>query len=38
MWTKSGPEFEADIGNVYIITKALYGLKSYGAEFRAFLV
>ena len=36
-WTRAGPEFGAEEGKVLIITKALYGLKSAGAAFRAFL-
>ena len=36
-WTIAGPEFGSDQGKPFIITKALYGLKSSGAAFRAFL-
>ena len=36
-WTRAGPEFGEDIGKIFIITKALYGLKSSGASFRATL-
>ena len=36
-WTRSGLDFESDMGKVYIITKALYGLKVSGAEFRSLL-
>lgn len=36
-WCKAGPEFGSDAGKTFIITKALYGLKSSGAAFRAFL-
>ena len=36
-WTRAGPEFGADEGKIFIVTKALYGLKSAGAAFRAFL-
>ena len=35
--TRSGPAFESDIVKVYIINKALYGLKFSGAEFHSFL-
>ena len=38
VWTRAGMEFgEQDMGKVFIIVKALYGLKSSGAAFRAFL-
>ena len=36
-WTIAGPEFGSDQGKPFIIKKALYGLKSSGAAFRAFL-
>ena len=36
-WCKAGPEFGSECGKNMIITKALYGLKSSGAAFRAFL-
>jgi hypothetical protein len=37
VWTILGPEFGADEGKVAIIVRALYGLKSAGAAFRAHL-
>ena len=36
-WTIGGQEFGSEEGSVFIIRKALYGLKSSGAAFRAFL-
>ena len=36
-WTMAGKEFGSDQGKPMIILKALYGLKSSGAAFRAFL-
>ena len=36
-WTRGGIEFGNDKGQVFIIDRALYGLKSSGAAFRAFL-
>ena len=36
-WTRAGPEFGSDEGKPFIVTQALYGLKSSGAAFRAFL-
>ena len=36
-WLRAGPEFGSDEGRVMIVTRALYGLKSSGAAFRAFL-
>ena len=38
IWTVAGPEFGSDIGKIFIIKMALYGLKSSGAEFRSLLV
>jgi hypothetical protein len=35
IWTIAGPEFGEDAGCVMIITRALYGLKSSGAAWRA---
>jgi hypothetical protein len=35
IWTVAGPEFGSDAGSVMIVTKALYGLKSSGAAWRA---
>lgn len=37
VWLKAGPEFGAEQGNVFIVVRALYGLKSAGASFRSFL-
>ena len=37
IWTKAGPEFGSECGQLMLITRALYGLKSSGAAFRAFL-
>ena len=37
IWTKLGPEFGDDCGKTAIIVRALYGLKSAGAAFRAHL-
>ena len=36
-WTYAGPEFGSDAGKIMLIKKALYGLKSSGAAFRAHL-
>ena len=35
IWTEAGPEFGSDSGSVMLIEKALYGLKSSGAAWRA---
>jgi hypothetical protein len=37
VWTVLGPEFGPDVGRSAIIVRALYGLKSAGAAFRAHL-
>ena len=37
VYTWAGPEFGTDQGKPFIIVRALYGLKSSGAAFRAFL-
>ena len=37
LYTWAGPEFGHNEGKPFIITKALYGLKSSGASFRSFL-
>jgi len=37
VWTVLGPEFGSDAGKTAIIVRALYGLKSAGAAFRAHL-
>ena len=36
-WMRAGPEFGEDEGKYFIVSKALYGLKSAGASFRSFL-
>ena len=38
IWMIAGPEFGIDEGKVYLVVQALYGLKSRGVAFRAFLV
>jgi hypothetical protein len=35
IWTLAGPEFGSDSGNVMIVRRACYGLKSSGAAWRA---
>ena len=37
IWTYAGPEFGSEKGSIMLICKALYGLKSSGAAFRAHL-
>jgi hypothetical protein len=37
IWVKAGPEFGTDAGSIMIGVRALYGLKSSGAAFRAML-
>lgn len=37
IWTRAGPEFGSEAGTIFIVKKALYGLKSAGAAFRALL-
>ena len=37
VWLVSGPEFGSESGNNMLVRKALYGSKSSGASFRAFL-
>ena len=37
IWTYAGPEFGSNAGKIMLIKKALYGLKSSGAAFRAHL-
>ena len=37
IWTRAGPEFGSDQGKIMIVVRALYGLKSSGAAFRALL-
>jgi len=36
VWTVARPEFGEDQGTIYLITRALYGLKGAGASWRAF--
>ena len=38
IWTMAGPEFSTDCGAIFLVTRALYGLKSPGAAWRAFFV
>ena len=35
LWTTAGPEFGSKAGSVMTISRALYGLKSSGAAWRA---
>ena len=37
IFTIAGPEFGSDYGKIFIVTRALYQLKSSGAAFRSFL-
>ena len=37
IWTRAGPEFGSEADTIFIVKKALYGLKSAGAAFRALL-
>jgi hypothetical protein len=37
IWTLAGPEFGSDCGSVMVVVRALYGLKSSGASWRAML-
>ena len=37
VWTRAGPEFGSDAGKIMLVVRALYGLKSSGAAFRALL-
>ena len=36
-WIRAGPEFGAEQGKVFIVVRALYGLKSASAAFRSFM-
>ena len=36
-WMRAGPEFGPEQGKVFIVVRALYGLKSASAAFRAFM-
>ena len=37
IWTVAGPEFGSEAGTLFLVKKALYGLKSAGAAFRSLL-
>ena len=37
VWMRAGPEFGNDEGKVYIVVRALYGMKSASASFRSFM-
>ena len=37
IWTRAGPEFGSEAGQPMLVKKALYGLRSSGAAFRALL-
>jgi hypothetical protein len=37
IYTRAGPEFGSEAGTIFLVKKALYGLKSAGAAFRALL-
>ena len=37
VWTRAGPESGSDAGKIMSVVRALYGLKSSGAAFRALL-
>ena len=37
IWTRAGPEFGSEVGTIFMVRKALYGLKSAGAAFRSLL-
>jgi hypothetical protein len=37
IWTRAGPEFGSEAGTPMLVVKALYGLRSSGAAFRALL-
>ena len=36
-WLRAGPEFGAEQGKIFIVVRALYGLKSASAAFRSFM-
>ena len=38
VWLKAGPEFKDEQDKVFIIVRALYGLKSASASFRLFIL
>eukprot|EP00978_Attheya_sp_CCMP212_P009047 scaffold21332_cov42-Attheya_sp.AAC.1 len=37
VWIRAGPEFGPEEGTIFLVTRALYGLKSASASFRAFM-
>ena len=37
IWTVAGPEFGSEAGTIFLVRKALYGLKSAGAAFRSLM-
>ena len=37
VWMQYGPEFGNPEGNILVVKRTLYGLKSLGAEFRSFV-
>ena len=37
IWTIAGPDFGSEKGRIVMVVRALYGLKSSGAEFWSFL-
>ena len=37
VWLRAGPEFGNDEGKVYVVVRALYGMKSASASFRSFM-
>ena len=37
IWTPAGPEFGSESGEIMIVVRAFYGLKSSGAAFRSLL-
>ena len=37
VWLRAGPEFGENQGKFYIVSRALYGLRSAGVSFRSFL-
>eukprot|EP00957_Ditylum_brightwellii_P101559 7740089-Ditylum_brightwellii.AAC.1 len=36
IWTKAGPEFGTEKSAIFLVTRALYGLKSASTSWRAF--
>jgi hypothetical protein len=37
VWIRAGPEFGPEEGTIFLVTRALYGLKFASASFRAFM-